>query len=145
MDECTTRRISSPHHLIANWHEPFRSGPRHSLCNEPSAFAGQAQTEDQDVKKILIAAGTATLGLIAIAASIAPAAAAGCYYRLYHDGHGVVTGTLAIQGYATALKLDNACDRARRECNRRFERARKKGNVPRANPRDLRCIRTSAG
>jgi hypothetical protein len=97
------------------------------------------------MNRFSLLAVTAALGLAAIFGSITPTEAAGCYYRLYHDGHGVVTGKLAIQGYASALKLENACDRARRECNRRLERARKKGNVPRSNPRDLRCIRTSAG
>ncbi|WP_292538956.1 hypothetical protein [Mesorhizobium sp.] len=97
------------------------------------------------MKSLLSLAGTAALSLVIVSGSTAPAEAAGCYYRLYHDGHGVVTGKLAIQGYASAAKLDNACDRARRECNRRFERARKKRNIPRSGPRDLRCIRTAAG
>jgi hypothetical protein len=97
------------------------------------------------MKSLLSLAASAAIGLAVITGSTAPADAAGCYYRLYHDGFGVVTGKLAIQGYATAAKLNNACDRARRECNRRFERARNKGNIPRSNPRDLRCIRTSAG
>ena len=97
------------------------------------------------MKTLLLLAGSAVIGLVAFTASSTPAAAAGCYYRLQHDGHGIVTGKLAIQGYASALKVDNACDRARRECNRRLERARKKGMVPRAGPRDLRCVRTSAG
>ena len=56
-----------------------------------------------------------------------------------------MTGKLAIQGYGHAAKLEHACNRARRECNRRFDRARKKGNIPRSGPRDLRCIRTAAG
>ena len=94
------------------------------------------------MKSLLLAAGSAVLGLVAISASTAPASAAQCYYRLYHDGHGVVTGNLGIQGYAVGFTLDNACDRARRECNRRFDRARKNGDVPRAGPRELRCIRT---
>jgi hypothetical protein len=97
------------------------------------------------MKNLMLLAGSVAIGLAVIFGSGAPAQAAGCYYRLYHDGHGVVSGKLAIQGYASAAKLETACDRARRECNRRFERARKKGNVPRSGPRDLRCIRTSAG
>jgi len=87
----------------------------------------------------------AALGLMLVAGMGSSAQAAGCYYRLYQDGHGVITGKLAIQGYATAIKLESACNRARRECNRRFERARKKGWLPRGGPRDFRCIRTSAG
>ncbi len=95
--------------------------------------------------RILALVAIASVGLSVGAGASAPAHAAGCYYRLYQDGHGVVTGKLAIQGYGHALKLENACDRARRECNRRFDRARKKGNLPRGGPRDFRCIRTSAG
>jgi hypothetical protein len=97
------------------------------------------------MRSLLVLAGAAALGFAALSASTAPASAAGCYYALYQDGHGVVQGKLAIQGYATALKMENACDRARRECNRRFERARKKGNVPRAEPRELRCTRLGPG
>lgn len=65
------------------------------------------------MKSLLLLAGTAAPGLV-IVSSTAPAEAAGCYYRMYHDGHGLVTGKLAIQGYASAAKLDNACDRASR-------------------------------
>jgi hypothetical protein len=93
------------------------------------------------MKSLLVLAGTVALGLLAISASTAPASAAGCYYKLYQDGVGLVTGPLAIQGYASALKMENACDRARRECNRRLDRARKRGEVPRAEPRELRCQR----
>jgi hypothetical protein len=93
----------------------------------------------------LALAAAAAIGVTFISSAHEPAHAAGCYYRLYHDGHGVVTGKLAIQGYGHAAKLEKACTRARRECNWRFDRARKKGNVPRSGPRDLRCIRTSAG
>ncbi len=78
------------------------------------------------MKSLLLLAGTVALGLVIVSGSTAPATATSCFYELYHDGHGVVTGKLAIYGSATAFKLDNACDRARRECNRRFERARKR-------------------
>jgi hypothetical protein len=101
--------------------------------------------EERTMKRIASFAAVAAIGFVAVTGVTAPAKAAGCYYRLYHDKIGVVTGPLGIQGYATAVKLENACDRARRECNRRFERARKKGNVPRGGPREMRCIRTSAG
>ncbi|MEP9388606.1 hypothetical protein [Mesorhizobium sp. KR9-304] len=95
----------------------------------------------EQMKSFLMLAATAALGFVAVSASTAPAAAAGCYYKLYQDGVGLVTGKLAIQGYATAIKMENACDRARRECNRRLDRARKRGDVPRAEPRELRCQR----
>jgi hypothetical protein len=97
------------------------------------------------MKNLPLFAGTTVLSLGIFFGWATPVEAAGCYYRLHQDGVGIVTGNLAIQGYASALKVENACDRARRECNRRLDRARKKGNVPRANPRDLRCVRTSAG
>lgn len=93
------------------------------------------------MKRLLVFAATAGLGFLAVSASTAPASAAGCYYKLYQDGVGVVTGRLAIQGYATAITRENACDRARRECNRRLDRARKRGELPRAEPRELRCQR----
>ena len=51
-----------------------------------------------------------------------PIQAADCYYRGYQDGHGVLGD---IQGIGHAIKYENACDRARRECNRRLDRARK--------------------
>lgn len=85
------------------------------------------------------------VGVVLASAGTSPAYAAGCYYRLHQDGHGIVTGKLAIQGYASAVTLEHACNRARRECNRRFDRARKRGDLPRGGPRDFRCIRTSAG
>lgn len=97
------------------------------------------------MKRVVTLAAAAMLGSLWVAGSSGPAEAAGCYYRLYQDGKGIVTGNLGIQGYGHAAKLKNACNRARRECNRRFERARKKGRLPRGGPRDFRCVRTSAG
>jgi hypothetical protein len=97
------------------------------------------------MKSLLILAATAGLGLLAVSASTDPAAAASCYYALYQDGQGVVQGKLGIQGFGLAAKMENACDRARRECNRKFDRARKKGNLPRAEPRELRCTRLGPG
>jgi hypothetical protein len=88
----------------------------------------------------------ATAGFLAVVTTNSSEGhAAGCYYRLYQDGHGIVTGKLGIQGYGHALKTSTACKRARQECNRRFERARKKGNLPRGGPRDFRCIKTTSG
>jgi hypothetical protein len=101
--------------------------------------------KNRRMKTLHLLAVTAALGLTAFFGSAPSAEAAECYYRLHQDGVGIVTGNLAIQGYASALKVENACNRARRECNRPLDRTRKKGNVPRNNPRDLRCIRTSAG
>jgi hypothetical protein len=97
------------------------------------------------MKHLLALAALAAVGFVFLPGSTGSAHAAGCYYRLHQDGVGIVTGKLAIQGYATAIKTKNACNRARRECNRRFERARKKGWLPRGGPRDFRCVRTSAG
>ena len=97
------------------------------------------------MKRLLILAATVGLGFLAVSASTAPASAASCYYRLYHDASGVVQGKLAIQGFGLAAKMENACDRARRECNRKFDRARKNGKLPRAEPRELRCTRMGPG
>ena len=92
--------------------------------------------------KRLLALTTAATAVAAISMVCAPPAeAAGCYYRLYQDGVGGIEGKLAIQGYASGFTREGACDRARRECNRRFERAAKRGNLPRHEPRSLRCVR----
>ncbi len=90
-------------------------------------------------------ASIAIAGFTALNGATMPAEAAGCYYHLYQDGHGVITGKLAVRGVGHAAKLETACDRARRECNRRFERARKKGQLPRGGPRDFRCVRGATG
>ena len=97
------------------------------------------------MKNFVILAATAVLGLVAVSASTAPAAAASCYYALYHDRQGVVQGKLGFQGFGLAAKMENACNRARRECNRKFDRARKNGKLPRAEPRELRCTRLGPG
>lgn len=96
-------------------------------------------------KTILTLAASAVVGVGVMSALTSPAQAAYCYYRLHQDGVGIVTGKLGLQGYATAIKHKNACKRARRECNRRFDRARKKGKLPRGGPRDFRCVRTANG
>ncbi len=97
------------------------------------------------MRSLLLLAATAGLGLVAVFASTAPASAASCYYALYHDDHGVVQGKLGLQGFGLAAKMENACDRARSECNRKFDRARKRGDLPRAEPRELRCVRLGPG
>ena len=97
------------------------------------------------MKHIIALAAVAAVGFGVMAATSSPASAAGCYYRLHQDGVGIITGKAAIQGYGHAVKTKRACKRARRECNRRFERARKKGWLPRGGPRDFRCVRTSTG
>jgi hypothetical protein len=95
--------------------------------------------------KTLLLATLTLAGFTAFTGGTQPAAAAGCYYHLYQDGHGIITGKLAVRGVGHAAKLETACNRARRECNRRFERARKKGQLPRGGPRDFRCVRGTAG
>ncbi len=97
------------------------------------------------MKHALALAAAIAVGTFVTLGATSPAQAAGCYYRLYQDGHGIVGGPAATQGYGHAVKLKNACNRARRECNRRFERVRKKGLLPRGGPRDFRCVRTTAG
>jgi hypothetical protein len=46
-------------------------------------------------------------------------------------------GKKYAHGHAKANKMSTACDRARRECNRRLERAYRRGEVPRG----VRCVR----
>ncbi len=94
------------------------------------------------MKRLLTLAAAAAIGGVLFFGASGPAEAAGCYYRLYQDGKGIIN---SIQGYGHAAKLKHACNRARRECNRRFERARKQGKLPRGGPRDFRCVRTTAG
>jgi len=76
------------------------------------------------------------LPVAALAASLAvlgpsgstPAEAAHCRYK------GITVEGRAldwIQGNGYAFKHDNACNRARRECNRRLERAYRRGELPR--------------
>lgn len=96
-------------------------------------------------KSILSLAATAVVGVGIMGATTAPADAAYCYYRLKQDGVGILTGKFSIQGYAVGIKHKNACKRAQNECNRRFDRARKKGNLPRGGPRDFRCVRSGNG
>ena len=107
-------------------------------------LAKSPRIEDETMKSLLLLAATATLGLLAVSASTAPASAAGCYYKLYQNGR-LVTGSLALQGYGHAVKQENACNRARRECNRKLDRAIKRGEVPRHGPRELRCERRPTG
>ena len=57
------------------------------------------------MKTIFVLAGAAALGFAALSASTAPASAASCYYKLYQDGVGVVTGKLAITGDGPEILL----------------------------------------
>ncbi len=68
------------------------------------------------------------------------ASAAGCYYKAVKDGR-VIEG---IRGVGHAAKKSWACNRARRECNRRLQRAFKLGQkLPRgAASRNTSCKRS---
>lgn len=67
----------------------------------------------------LIAATTLSLG------AAAPVHAAGCYYKVF-DTYGRY---LQIRGVGHAAKKSWACNRARRKCNRRLDRAIRKGTL----------------
>lgn len=57
-----------------------------------------------------------------------PAEAAHCRYKgITEQGRALDW----VQGNGYAIKQSNACDRARRECNRDLERNYRKGNLPR--------------
>ena len=90
------------------------------------------------MKSFIIAAATVAVGLTVLAGSgtVTPASAAFCYYKTFsHEGrqNGIA------QGYSNGIKLKNACDRARRECNRRLDRAYRNGKAPRG----VTCRRTA--
>jgi len=75
----------------------------------------------------LIASLVAAIGVMLIPGAIAPAQAAGCYYVAVNlEGR-----VLDVRGVGHAAKQKHACNRARRECNRRLERAYRNGRMPR--------------
>jgi hypothetical protein len=83
-----------------------------------------------------LAIATAT-GIALLAAAAAPASAgrAACAYQAV-DTHNHI-----IVGYATARKGSTACKRARRECNRKVDRARKHGKFGRSHG----CLKARLG
>lgn len=70
------------------------------------------------------ALGAIALGLVSLTGA-APAQAATCYYVAYD-----MRGNLFTEA-GRAGKMSNACDRARRQCNRQLERWSKRGKVAR--------------
>ena len=80
------------------------------------------------MKIIASFAATAAVGFILMAGATAPAHAAGCVYVAVNVEGRVLNDVI---GRGTAFKQGNACDRARRECNRRLERAYRRGEMPR--------------
>jgi hypothetical protein len=79
------------------------------------------------MKIVASLAATAALGVMLMPALSTPARAAGCYYKAVNlEGR-----VLDIRGVGHAAKLEWACNRARRECNRRLERAYRRGELPR--------------
>jgi hypothetical protein len=90
------------------------------------------------MKRLLSLVSIAVGGATFLCAGLTgPAQAAGCYYGVYQVGRGMI----GIDGSGHAAKHEWACNRARRECNRRLERARKNAQLPRGNPRDFTCKR----
>lgn len=68
----------------------------------------------------------------------APAHAANCKYGIWQDGKGMIG--IDASSYASRKKW--ACDRARRKCKRKLDRAKRNGKLPRgASSRDIRCER----
>lgn len=90
------------------------------------------------MKRFLTLAAGAALGMTIFNVSLSsPAEAKTCYYGIWQDGRGMI-GT---DGVGNSAKMSWACNRARRECNRKLDRARKKGTLPRGHARDFRCKR----
>ena len=82
----------------------------------------------------LTAAAILTLGMLAVA----PAQAAYCFYKpVKLDGRVIES----FKGYGTGRKVGTACNRARRECNRRLDRAYRRGQLPRG----VTCKRATSG
>jgi uncharacterized protein YdbL (DUF1318 family) len=80
------------------------------------------------MKLIASLAATAAVGIVLMTGTAAPARAATCYYKAVKLDGRVIED---LRGMATAIKNSTACDRARRECNRRLDRAYRKGEMPR--------------
>ncbi len=57
--------------------------------------------------------------------------------RCVYMAHNPFTGSMIVQGTGWAFKKSWACNRARRRCNRRLERKRRRSGVPRGT----RCRR----
>ncbi len=91
-------------------------------------------------KLILSCAMIACTGFM-LTAQTTTASAAGCYYKAIKDGR-VIPG---IRGVGHAAKQKWACNRARRKCNRRLDRAFKNGRLlPRgATSRNTHCKKTA--
>ncbi len=75
---------------------------------------------------LTIAAATG-IALMAAAASPASAGRVACAYMAEDTSNHVIVG------YAKAKKGSTACDRARRECNRKLDRAIRKGKFGRSH------------
>jgi hypothetical protein len=75
------------------------------------------------------------IGAVIFTGNFSPAEAAGCYYKAYNpNGH-----YLNIRGVGHAAKKSWACNRARRECGRRLERALKSGQIVTNTSRGYQC------
>lgn len=80
----------------------------------------------------------AIIALLLAVAVTAPAHAAACHYGIWQDGKGMI----GIDASGHAAKKTWACNRARRKCKRKLDRARRNGRLPRgASSRDIRCKR----
>lgn len=89
--------------------------------------------------KALLSLSSATLVCATLlAGAFSPASAAGCYYKAVNP-QGKLIG---IRGVGHAAKKSWACNRARKKCNNRLERALKKGEFRTDTSRGYQCKRS---
>ncbi len=80
------------------------------------------------MKTIYSIAGAAMVAAaVSLSASMPAHALKNCSYRAVDNGHHIIDGS------ATARKLSTACSRARRRCNRKVDRAHRRGEFGRTS------------
>lgn len=107
--------------------------PRHP-DTLPQNFEPMEQTMINPTRSI---GAAAFLGLSMLIGNTGRADAAQCHYWSVDPTRNNLRGI--AQGRAIALKMSTACTRAARECNRRLERAFRRGEAGRGT----RCVRLS--
>jgi len=90
--------------------------------------------KDKKMKNLLASAGM-VLGLFVVSANVSAANAAYCEYRASYEGRILITDG------ANARKMGTACKRARRQCNRKLDRLRRRNKVGRG----VSCGRVTFG
>ena len=89
--------------------------------------------------KYFFTAAALAIGGTMFAGDYSPAQAKGCYYKAF-DPSGRY---LNIRGVGHAAKQSWACNRARRKCNRRLDRALKSGKIKTNTSRGYQCKKTA--